>query len=192
MGLDFDQDSSAALDLQLLCTAAVLLQAGRDFGQFAASGNDSTTVLTALQMAAVLAKQPALLRKHAASGAAGSASSRDGSDCGDDDSSSVDDGLEYSEMGLGQGLPIVKLQEAGRLLDALPFAWGCNNQACRQFSKVSELQLVKGKARTCSGCGTARYCSRECQTAHWKQHKGPCKAIAVAAAAAAGTSAAKH
>ncbi|KAK0482797.1 hypothetical protein IW261DRAFT_1469714 [Armillaria novae-zelandiae] len=30
-------------------------------------------------------------------------------------------------------------------------------------------------ALTCSGCYLVRYCSKECQTAHWKSHKKDCK-----------------
>lgn len=29
----------------------------------------------------------------------------------------------------------------------------------------------------CSACGNARYCSKECQKAHWKQHKKSCNKI---------------
>lgn len=31
------------------------------------------------------------------------------------------------------------------------------------------------KPKRCKNCGLARYCSRECQTDHWEQHKFPCK-----------------
>ena len=31
------------------------------------------------------------------------------------------------------------------------------------------------KPKRCKNCGLARYCSRECQLAHWDTHKFPCK-----------------
>lgn len=32
----------------------------------------------------------------------------------------------------------------------------------------------KGDAKRCGGCGTVGYCSKECQTEGWKEHKGEC------------------
>lgn len=32
----------------------------------------------------------------------------------------------------------------------------------------------EGKLKRCTGCGVAKYCSKECQTAHWKEHKKVC------------------
>ena len=40
---------------------------------------------------------------------------------------------------------------------------------CVQCSKAI------AKAKRCKSCGLARYCSRECQLAHWDTHKFPCK-----------------
>jgi hypothetical protein len=31
------------------------------------------------------------------------------------------------------------------------------------------------KVRKCSGCQQVAYCNRDCQTAHWKEHKKACK-----------------
>ena len=41
--------------------------------------------------------------------------------------------------------------------------------------------------RSCSGCRSAAYCSRQCQLKHWKEggHKRECKRLAAAAATAA-------
>ena len=32
-------------------------------------------------------------------------------------------------------------------------------------------------SRRCSRCKVARYCSKECQTAAWKQHKKQCSSV---------------
>jgi hypothetical protein len=68
----------------------------------------------------------------------------------------------------------------------------CNNPACTNISGPTELSLVSGRSCVCGGCRVAHYCSRACQSQHWKQHKPVCKALAVAegAAAAPGTAAA--
>jgi hypothetical protein len=68
---------------------------------------------------------------------------------------------------------------------ALPVGWACNNAACTNLAKLSELQLVRGKAKVCGGCKLVRMCSAECQRQHWKAgHKLVCKKLAAAAAAA--------
>ena len=33
------------------------------------------------------------------------------------------------------------------------------------------------RCKRCSGCYTTRYCSRVCQTAHWRVHRSPCKRL---------------
>jgi hypothetical protein len=74
---------------------------------------------------------------------------------------------------------------------ALPVGWACNNAACTNLGKLSELQLVAGKAKLCSGCKHVRLCSAECQKQHWKPgHKLVCKQLAAAAAAAVAAAAA--
>jgi hypothetical protein len=52
------------------------------------------------------------------------------------------------------------------------------NEAWRSCSmcEVSENTLGK-KLSACASCGRAWYCSRECQTSHWKAHKSFCKNI---------------
>lgn len=52
---------------------------------------------------------------------------------------------------------------------------GCWHAGCRIFSGVSEDGL---RLLVCGGCGTARYCSPECQRAAWKTaHKAACKRV---------------
>jgi hypothetical protein len=73
---------------------------------------------------------------------------------------------------------------------ALPVGWACNNAACTNLGKLSELQLVTGKAKVCAGCKQVRMCSAECQKQHWKAgHKLVCKKLAAAAAAGQGPAA---
>jgi FtsZ-interacting cell division protein ZipA len=46
----------------------------------------------------------------------------------------------------------------------------CSNPSCQK-------KWVQGQPmfKFCSQCGQAKYCSKECQRAHWKQHKRSCK-----------------
>jgi hypothetical protein len=78
-----------------------------------------------------------------------------------------------------------QLQKLGLALSILPVKTACNNPRCSSLADLSEQQLVVGKARACAGCRVARYCSRACQVAAWKQHKPACKAVASARAAKA-------
>jgi hypothetical protein len=71
---------------------------------------------------------------------------------------------------------------------AHPFA--CNNPLCRSVEGPSEATLVQGSSNSCRGCRVARYCGRECQQAHWKQHKPVYKRLAAGASAAAAAAAA--
>jgi hypothetical protein len=48
--------------------------------------------------------------------------------------------------------------------------WAC---AC---CGIKPEALMNGKLRECKGCGSVRYCGKECQMAHWPAHKAPCKA----------------
>jgi hypothetical protein len=68
---------------------------------------------------------------------------------------------------------------AAGLLKHCPATGSCNNNLlCHTFSKLSEWQCVGGKACVGSGCGVARYCSKECQNLEWrKNHKPACKRL---------------
>jgi hypothetical protein len=47
----------------------------------------------------------------------------------------------------------------------------CNNPACECMEGESEAGVA---VKACANCG-ARYCSRACQEAAWKQHRPACK-----------------
>jgi hypothetical protein len=77
-----------------------------------------------------------------------------------------------------------QLQRMGSaLVVQLPQPLWCCNPSCSSLGKLSELALVGGKSCVCSGCRTARFCSKECLHACWKKqlHRGVCKRIAAAA-----------
>jgi hypothetical protein len=48
----------------------------------------------------------------------------------------------------------------------------CNNPGCIYTGGDSGFYLSR-----CKGCIITRYCSRECQSADWKSHKGECKKL---------------
>jgi hypothetical protein len=79
-----------------------------------------------------------------------------------------------------------ELEAAGGALTALATPAFCNNLACKNVSGPTELSLVSGRSCMCGDCCVAHYCSRTCQRAQWAQHKPVCKALAAAAAGAAG------
>jgi hypothetical protein len=84
---------------------------------------------------------------------------------------------------------IAAVKDLGQALTSLPCGTACNNPTCTNLSEPSEAQLVHGNQHKCSACRTARYCGKECQAKHWKQHKPVCKALAAAAAGAAASAA---
>ena len=56
----------------------------------------------------------------------------------------------------------------------VPCPVGCNNPHCGNLKGVSE---IAASCKTCTGCGVARYCSRECQVGHWKEHRIACRRL---------------
>uniref|UniRef100_A0A383VUG3 MYND-type domain-containing protein n=2 Tax=Tetradesmus obliquus TaxID=3088 RepID=A0A383VUG3_TETOB len=56
----------------------------------------------------------------------------------------------------------------------LPVPYWCCNPACSNVQECSELELVSRKGSRCSGCATARFCSKSCQQQCWKGSTRQC------------------
>jgi hypothetical protein len=80
---------------------------------------------------------------------------------------------------------VQELSALGEALCSVSHKLSCNNPVCSNVLGPSELQLLKGRSNTCSGCRMARYCSPKCMRQHWKQHRPICKRLERTAAAAA-------
>jgi hypothetical protein len=56
-----------------------------------------------------------------------------------------------------------------------------SNPCCVSLREMSESNLVSGKVCCCGRCSAAdkavRYCGKDCQRAHWPQHKPVCKRL---------------
>jgi hypothetical protein len=93
--------------------------------------------------------------------------------------------IASNEAMAGQGIlrmvKVLKLCEV--VARELPLPLGCSNVSCCSMAGRSETATAK---QLCTRCRVARYCSSECQKAHWEEHRGPCRRIAADAAAAAG------
>ncbi|KAH9179231.1 hypothetical protein EDB89DRAFT_785075 [Lactarius sanguifluus] len=46
----------------------------------------------------------------------------------------------------------------------------CSNPSCERYGRPSEKASLK-----CANCKSARYCDKDCQRQHWRQHKEFCK-----------------
>jgi hypothetical protein len=60
-----------------------------------------------------------------------------------------------------------------------------SSSSCAGCGAVAAQQPAAGRRaafKLCGSCRGARYCSAACQRAHWRQHKGVCRAAAAAAA----------
>jgi hypothetical protein len=90
----------------------------------------------------------------------------------------------------------------------------CTGQADRELGDQEEKQIeaasiamftdkLKGRVcyecekpstsmKTCGRCGKARYCSKHCQSGHWKTHKAACAAVEQQPAAADAQPAVQH
>jgi hypothetical protein len=56
---------------------------------------------------------------------------------------------------------------------AVPLSEVCNNPSCECLGGLTEAAAA---VKACGKCGT-RYCSHECQQAHWGQHKKACRRL---------------
>jgi hypothetical protein len=72
-------------------------------------------------------------------------------------------------MVLQDGVELCKL-----LQREVPVPVGCNNPVCLNLQGISEMKTA---CKTCLGCHVARYCSRECQAGHWKDHRKACQQL---------------
>jgi hypothetical protein len=100
--------------------------------------------------------------------------------------------LEYANLPLapptGQYMivPPSHVADLGRLLEhcgaalcaQLPVAQCCNYHLCGNMQRRSEQNLLKVRNSICSRCKCARYCSQQCQGAHWQEwHRLLCKQL---------------
>ena len=72
----------------------------------------------------------------------------------------------------GRGPLILNSETGQRIFDTV--ATRPNQEQCAHCGMTSD------KLQTCSRCKDTKYCSKECQKAHFPTHKGPCKAAAQA------------
>ena len=56
----------------------------------------------------------------------------------------------------------------------IPLCHGCICSECRVRDGKSYVEETAKNLKRCSGCYIARYCSRECQKRHFKDHKEVC------------------
>jgi hypothetical protein len=142
----------------ILAASTTWLSAGSNAAQLEAMGYNTEGVLQCLQDAAAACTE------------------QDGTDA-------AGEPLTVSQSArLSQQQQLVRA--VGRALSSFAHPGACNNPACTTFSGPSEANLVQGSTSKCSSCRAARYCSKACQRAAWKQHRPMCKALTAAAPAA--------
>jgi hypothetical protein len=85
------------------------------------------------------------------------------------DAGQVVEDRQLQLMVLQGGIELCKL-----LQREMPVPVGCNNPVCLTLLGVAEMKTA---CKICLGCHVARYCSRECQAGHWKDHRKACQQL---------------
>jgi hypothetical protein len=80
---------------------------------------------------------------------------------------------------------VQELQAVGAGFSNIAVRTMCNNPSCSNVSRPTELQLVSRRGCLRGGWCSARYCCKDCQQQHWKQHRPVCRCLAAAAATTA-------
>ncbi len=93
-------------------------------------------------------------------------------------------GAWTSQYGSARELKGVALPPPADAAAALMPLRRCGNPLCVNVAGDSEPELLQRGLKRCARCGVVEYCSRECQTVHWRAgHKADCAKVAAAAAA---------
>lgn len=89
------------------------------------------------------------------------------------------DGISPQEMAVMNGAAMSSVAELVKNR-AIRGARAIYKAAKRQCSQCAKVETADEPLRLCSNCKTAQYCSKECQTKHWREagHKEACKKAA--------------
>ncbi|WIA18276.1 hypothetical protein OEZ85_009743 [Tetradesmus obliquus] len=149
----------------------------------AAAAAGKQLVLQQLQQTDILQTSlAALLRCEDAHSSSSSSSSSSTRSIADESAKAVFEGATMAELNLVESMAkqqastfaMHEAKEFPRLADAAA-------SDALNMAECSELELVSRKGSRCSGCATARFCSKSCQQQCWKgQHAPVCKRITAA------------
>ncbi|SJL17864.1 uncharacterized protein ARMOST_21428 [Armillaria ostoyae] len=67
------------------------------------------------------------------------------------------------------------MNDAEKVAESLASGRRLRPLCCANQNISKNRSCTNDAALTCSGCYLVRYCSKECQTAHWRSHKQDCK-----------------